>query len=257
MIVMNNSVLCDKSNIAFPQASRFENLVKDREARFAEEQQAASRKTELNESIRKWQEDEKKVGEQMAALRPKVRAKEQEKQKQREHAKEEEERLSKNTTGFSVEVSGLDTLQENIQRFADNLEENNLDALNEKLAKLDDKKKEKESGVKAIEPELERVIRSINDQESHRKLIQGNIDLIQVRARMKELKKEIDGLKEDLEKIDGHDVAIQEYEAAKETKSQVLDSKARLEGRRTVSLNKLQVSRCVVFGSPKHFHCNA
>lgn len=38
-----------------------EQIAKDKEAKFKEEQSASSRRSELNESIRQWQEEEKKV----------------------------------------------------------------------------------------------------------------------------------------------------------------------------------------------------
>jgi hypothetical protein len=38
-----------------------EQIAKDKEAKFKEEQSSALRKTELNDSIRQWQEEEKKV----------------------------------------------------------------------------------------------------------------------------------------------------------------------------------------------------
>jgi chromosome segregation ATPase len=104
--------------------------------------------------------------------------------------------------------------------------------LNDKLSKLEKKKKEKEEKIEALGPEVQKLIQSINDQESHRKLIQGSIEVIQIQQRLKDLRKEMSGLKEDLEQIEGHDVATREFNSAMESKEQMLDKKARLEGRR-------------------------
>jgi hypothetical protein len=38
-----------------------EQIAKDKEAKFKEEQAAASRRAELNENVKMWQEEEKKV----------------------------------------------------------------------------------------------------------------------------------------------------------------------------------------------------
>lgn len=167
-----------------------------------------------------------------SSLRPKLRAKELEKQKQREHAKEEEERISENVSKFSNERLSLESVHNDIEQLARDQEDSNLDSLNAKLEKLQAKKAEKEQRITDLEPELERVVRSINDQESHRKLIQGNIDLIQMRQRRKELEKQMEGLREDLEQIEGREVATQEFKAATNRKEEVVDAKARLEGRR-------------------------
>jgi chromosome segregation ATPase len=170
--------------------------------------------------------------DQASNLRPKLRAKEMEKQKQREHAKEEEERISENVSKISNERLSLESVHTDIERLARNQEDSNLDSLNAKLEKLQSKRAEKEQRIKDLEPELERVVRSINDQESHRKLIQGNIDLIHMRQRRKELEKQMEGLRDDLEQIEGREVATREFKAASNRKEEVVDAKARLEGRR-------------------------
>ena len=56
MLTSTDSVI-----ILIQQASRFEQIVKDKEAKFKEEQQTTTRRAALNDSIRKWQEDDKKV----------------------------------------------------------------------------------------------------------------------------------------------------------------------------------------------------
>jgi len=213
-------------------AARLEQVLKEKEHKFKEEQRSTTRKKELNESISKWQEEEKKLIDQASALRPKLRAKETERQRQREHAKEEEEGISDNVSKFSSERLSLEGTHSGIERAAREQDVSNLDSLNANLDKLQGKKKEKEQRIKELEPELERVIRSINDQESHRKLIQGNIELIQMRQRKKELKKAMDSLNEDLAQIPGCDVAAKEFKAAKNRKDELGDAKARLEGRR-------------------------
>ena len=42
-----------------------EQVATDKEGKFKEEQSASSRRSELNESIRQWQEEEKKVRDTM------------------------------------------------------------------------------------------------------------------------------------------------------------------------------------------------
>lgn len=105
-------------------------------------------------------------------------------------------------------------------------------ALSEKLSKLNRKKEEREENIVALEPELQKAIRSINDQDTQRKLIQGSIEVMNLRQRLQDLKKEMSGVREDLEQIEGHAVAAKEFNTATERKEQFLDQKARLEGRR-------------------------
>lgn len=56
MMQFNNKV----TNLT-TSASRTEQLVKDREAKFAKDKQSSIRRTELNEKINQWQDEEKKV----------------------------------------------------------------------------------------------------------------------------------------------------------------------------------------------------
>ena len=172
------------------------------------------------------------LNEQSAALRPKLRAKELEKSKQRQHSKDEEERLSDLVNNFVGDVSSLKNIEAEIERSAESQQESNLAVLGEKLSKLERKKDEREESIAALEPELQKAIRSINDQETQRKLIQGGIEVMNLRQRLQDLKKEMSGVREDLEQIEGHAVATKEFNAATERKEQMLDQKARLEGRR-------------------------
>jgi chromosome segregation ATPase len=240
-----------------------EQRVKELETKFSKEQKDVIRKNDLNEKIRQLQDEDKKVsivprlamfGEryllknikinllnfcsseinllQLAELRPKQRTKESEKQRQREHASEEEERLSGNISSFTGEVTALKNLQNEIEKSKEALDESNMDTIDDKLKKLEEKKKEKEGSINELQPEIERVIRKINDQESQKKVIQGNIDLYHARQNLQELEKEVKGLQEELKQIEGYDKAIKEWEVAHSKKIELDEEKLRLEGRR-------------------------
>ena len=121
--------------------------------------------------------------------------------------------------------------------------------MSEKLSKLDQKKDEREDKIAALDIELQRAIRSINDQDTQRKLIQGSIEVMHLRSRLQDLKKEMSGLREDLEQIEGHAVATKEFNSSTERKEQLLDQKARLEGRRggfVDQIRTLKVSALVI-----------
>jgi chromosome segregation ATPase len=189
------------------------------------------------------------LNEHSAALRPKLRAKELEKSKQRQQAKDEEERLSDLVNTFVGEFSSINNVEVEIKRSADIQEESNLAILSEKLSKLDQKKDEREDKIAALDIELQRAIRSINDQDTQRKLIQGSIEVMHLRSRLQDLKKEMSGLREDLEQIEGHAVATKEFNSSTERKEQLLDQKARLEGRRggfVDQIRTLKVSALVI-----------
>jgi chromosome segregation ATPase len=155
-----------------------------------------------------------------------------EKAKQRQHAKDEEERLAEQVNSFVGEVALIINIEADIKRAAQNLQDSNLDMLVGKLAELEQKKEEINDKISELDSQVQKAIRSINDQERQRKLIQGSIEVIQLRQKLKDLKREMIALKEDLEQIEGHDVAAKEFNTATERKEELLDQKARLEGRR-------------------------
>jgi len=168
-------------------------------------------------------------------LRPKIRVKEIEKHKQREYSKDEEERLSSNMSTFTGQMSSLKSLDHDISKSAisDKSHNTSLELIAEKLQKLKDQKKEQELRLQdVLQPELNRIQRSIADQESHRAMISGNLELLKYHDKHKTLENEMDCLEEELQAIEGHDVAMQEYAQATKQKTKSLDTKARLEGRR-------------------------
>lgn len=175
------------------------------------------------------------IADQMASLRPKIRVKEKEKHKQREHAKEEEELLSSNVSNFTGQLSSLKSLDQEISKSNSKNSDHkaSLEEIEKRLGIIEDNKKEEEARLKdELQPELDRIQRSIADQESHRKMISGNLELLKYHDKLKKLEKDMYDVEHELEAIQGHDVAMEEYAKASETKTKLLDGKARLEGRR-------------------------
>jgi chromosome segregation ATPase len=229
-----------------------EQIAKDKESKFKEEQAAASRRAELNENVKMWQEEEKKViylfeiwsfwkathlflfklSDQIAALRPKLRAKESEKAKQRMHSKDLEEKMLNQMNDFLGEVSMINNLINEIERSMLSQGDDCLAQLESKLENIKNQKDKKEQEIAKLEPDLQKIIRSINDHESHRRQIQANIEVIGCRQRLKELSEEMDEFRQQLKRIEGHSIATSEFNTAIEGKEQLLDQKARLEGRR-------------------------
>lgn len=166
------------------------------------------------------------------SIRPKIRTKETDKQKHREFSKSEEEKLSSTLAKYSTDVSSFEGLTAQIERNIRSRETTSLDSLNGKIAKLREKLDERRSRLKDIEPELERVSRSINDQERHKKLLQENIGLFQARQRISDLQKEISRYQEDLEQVEGYASCDEDFSKATARKRSLEETKARHEGRR-------------------------
>ena len=147
---------------------------------------------------------------------------------------EEEGRLSSTLNRFNNDISALLTLNSDINqsahRFVDN---SSLNALFERIDNVRDNMTAKRSQLQELEPELENLTRSIGDQERHRQSIKENISLIEARLRIEELKKDIDLLQKEKQKVHGHETAAQELDEATAQLRELHDKKARKEGRRS------------------------
>jgi len=223
------------------QAANTEQRVREKEIKYAEERKAQERKDELQEIISRCGELDKELHENILKLKPVIKKKENEKQKHRDLAKDEEDRLSGVLINFNNDVSDLRSLNTEIIRNAKRcIDSNSLEALNEEIDKLKGRVAEKRSQLQELEPELESLNRSIEDQERHRKLIQENISLLEATHRIEDLKKEIESFENEKEKIEGYDTAAKELDEASARIVDLLDKKARKEGRRSGSIEQIR-----------------
>ena len=83
-----------------------------------------------------------------------------------------------------------------------------------------------------IEPELDRLNKAIDDHERHKKLIQENLDLLEAGERIKDIKKDLDRLKEDMGQVEGSDTYHQALNQCQTRLSELVENRARYEGRR-------------------------
>lgn len=150
----------------------------------------------------------------------------------RNASKDEEDRLSDIDKRFSNDVSNLRQLTAQIESYVDSNRGNDLDRIKEKISNLAQRTHEKEAELAEIEPKLDQLNKAIDDQLRHKKLIQENIDALAAGETIKDLKKDLSRLKEDIGQVEGSDTYVQILNQCQTRLSELLESKARHEGRR-------------------------
>jgi methyl-accepting chemotaxis protein len=150
----------------------------------------------------------------------------------RNASKEEEDRLSDIDKRFSNDVSQLRQMITQIESSVDSSKGHDLDRINEKISSLEQRTKEKEAELASIEPELNQLNKTIDDHERHKKLIQENLDLLAAGERIKDIKKDLDRLKEDMGQVEGSHTYVQALNQCQTRLSELVENRARYEGRR-------------------------
>jgi DNA repair protein RAD50 len=114
-----------------------------------------------------------------------------------------------------------------------------------KAYELDERKTEKQLEIESLQPDLDRLVKAVDDQERHKKNLKENIDLIISGQRIEELEKVITKLKQEASNVEGHDTCNEDFQRMSSRKEKMLSSKARLQGRRgkiVESIRSLKVS---------------
>lgn len=173
-----------------------------------------------------------KLGDQLAPIRQKIREKEVKKQLARTQTKDEESQLSKALSLFKTDVDLLKGVTKQIEQFSKSNKEKELQRLNSKVSKLKENVDAKEAELQAMLPDLDVLAKSVSDQERHKKTIEDNITQLTLQKSIERLREEVVVLEKEIEKIEGADTCADDYKRANSRKTEVMDTKARHEGRR-------------------------
>uniref|UniRef100_A0A7S4K6V4 Rad50/SbcC-type AAA domain-containing protein n=1 Tax=Odontella aurita TaxID=265563 RepID=A0A7S4K6V4_9STRA len=222
----------DRISRVTTQAAKAESMAREKEKRYKQEQEAAVKRTELNEVIVKCQQEEKKLAEQIVPIKQKIRAKESDRQRMRSSAKSEEDRLNESLNRFKADVHKLDDLSDKIDRYIESNKHRQFEEVTRELSEAADRQDEREKELEAMKPELAGLNKKVNDQERHKKTIQGNIELLGLMKGIETKRKELDMLEEEIDAVQGSDTTARDYEAAGLRIQKHENAKAQCEGRR-------------------------
>ena len=169
-----------------------------------------------------------------------MKAKETEKERLRALRTEEEDRLSSTYSSFVSEVKSLKELAKQIDEYLESNKVVDLDQLSNKAEAIVERMKSKQEEISALQPAMDEMAKAVADQESHKKNLKENIELIKSSQRILELDKEISVLEEEAESVEGHDTCNEDWERLAARKQELLNAQARLEGRRGEILESIR-----------------
>eukprot|EP00934_Nitzschia_sp_Nitz4_P008970 Nitzschia sp. Nitz4//scaffold260_size33533//17430//22260//NITZ4_007879-RA/size33533-augustus-gene-0.12-mRNA-1//1//CDS//3329544683//8960//frame0 len=224
--------LNNRINQVSGQASRMEQNVREKERKMAEESSLTQRKSELADIISNCAAQEKKLQEEIAPLKQKSKSKETEKSRMRALNNEEDERLSATLSSFCAAVKELTELRSEIELYLASGTEEELSTFEVQADTLSEKAKKKEAEVAGIQPRLDTLVKEVEDQEHHKKNLKENIELIQSKDRISDLKREVSQLEGSASNVDGHETVYEDIEVLNSRKEKIVKATAHLEGRR-------------------------
>jgi DNA repair protein RAD50 len=158
---------------------------------------------------------------------------------------EEEERLSSTVNSFIAVVKDIRGVMKQIDKYVVSSNEDELGNVVRKSEELVEKEKQKQSQLEQMQPELDSIVKAVDDQQRHKKNLKENIELIASGQRIEELQKEITKLEYDATNVEGRDTCYDDMEGLGKRKQEIMNAVARLEGRRgeiLESIRSLKVS---------------
>lgn len=226
------STLNNRINNVSIQAQRMEKLAREKEEKFAKDQELAERKIVLNNKIDSFVTEDRKLKEDIAPIRNKMRKKEEEKKTMRKLSLEEEGRASDTFNSFVAAVKGLKELAIQIDEYQDSSNEAELNEVSEVQEGIAKKVQGEHRQIESLQPDLDRLAKAVEDQERHKKDLRENLEIIVSRQRIDELKKQISELEETASNVEGHATCYDDLQRIASRNQTRLSSMARLDGRR-------------------------
>lgn len=172
------------------------------------------------------------LGEQIASLQQKVKAKEAEKGRLYSHASDEENKLNETLNLFVSDSNHVQDMNKKIREFESSDKTDDLERIAAEVAKVVGKIKDKRISANATKAKLERASKVVDDQERQRKLLHDNIDLHSSEAQLADIQKKIQVLETDEASVEGADTAQPLYFEAEEKIRQSKHKASLLQGRR-------------------------
>jgi predicted nucleic acid-binding Zn-ribbon protein len=176
-----------------------------------------------------------------------MRKKEYEKTRMRSLASEEGQGLQSTLSAFDSDVKSLQSLVKQIDAYLDSSKPQELEQISSKVAMIVDRMEARKGELLQLEPTLDAVKRSVDDQERHKKLLKQNIDILEAGERMKVLETEVEELEDKRAGIEGHSTVSKEYVAAKQLKEELLQKKANYDGRFASYVEQIRALKVSLF----------
>lgn len=195
------SQLNDAVNAATIKCTQAERIVRSKEEQFAQEQESSARKRELNAALKKYQEDEQKLEEQLYPLREKASIKSTEREKFRMESKNEETKRMEILSNFNNHYEKIQSLSNQIEQFSKSNKLNLLLSLESEISSIIDEVKRCEDELSTLSPQVEEMKKKVQDKEAHQDNIRRNLELLDMIAAQQRLEDEQDLLQEKFDKL--------------------------------------------------------
>ncbi len=145
---------------------------------------------------------------------------------------EEDDRISSTMNSFIGAVKELRSIDSTIERYQSSTTEDELLNVDRKSAEFVKKAEEKKEQLNAIVPELDRLVKAVEDQERCKKNLKENIEIIIAKDVIEKLVEDISRLEGKLANMDGHETVYDDIAGLRSRRELIIMTTATLEGRR-------------------------
>lgn len=147
------------------------------------------------------------VGEQIASLQQKIKAKEAEKSRLYSHSNDEEIKLNETLNLFLSDSKHLRDLHKKIEEFDCSNKVDTLEQIAADVTRVAEEVKEKQDQYASTKAKLDSATKIVDDQERQRKLLNDNIDLHTSEGELADLEEQIQELEKEEASVAGASTA--------------------------------------------------
>jgi len=172
----------------------------------------------------------RQLQDQINPIRQKAKAKEIEKNRWRAATTADETKLLQHLNEFRMSRSKIEEISSSIDAFIRSKKQQALESIEAELSSVSESAKDFNSRLRAIEPEVTALKTQVNDQDGHRKNVEGNLELLDMIDGMIRLEDELVLLEEKKASLAGVESAQKEYDQAYQKNRMFNSEKDRKDG---------------------------
>jgi DNA repair protein RAD50 len=165
------------------------------------------------------------------SLRSKIREQEIRKQTIRGNAAAEEQKLQSNIQEFDLSMKHLGTLTYQIDQYATSDKPSEQRRIGSILADYADQVQSCKASLVSLQPQLDSIRSIVNDHERRKRQLEYNIQMLEERNIITELRNQKKVTEAELQQIEYHDTVSDELRDAQDDKTKLLEAKNQMEGR--------------------------
>lgn len=153
---------------------------------------------------------------------------------------EEEDRISSSLNSFISSVKEMRMIDLQIEKYQSSTTDVEIERVARKITELVKEAERLKEQLSRMLPMLERLVKSVEDQERQRKNLEDNIEIVNAKNSVDKLMDEISHLELKSVSVKGHETVYEDIACLRDRRESIMKATARLEGRRGEILESIR-----------------